>query len=260
LEGRQGGDICVLVRDHVDGRRVIRLMEKAGIPAVPAATQEPGYQEAVIVQTFHGSKGLEYPVVIMPFMDEGRFPNSKRLKRDRANLMADLKKARASSQVLAGLRKSRRGRLTRLWWVLLSAYLPSGELPKAPGLLARVARALFMAAEATWVRLWAGDIERSLVLREARARAFDDEILRVRPQALRTEALEEAASAWGDEARQTLAEERRLCYVAITRAQDRWVAIARSRGAASPFIANLPEDVVEWVGHEHNAEDGFKGF
>lgn len=260
--GRPPSDLCVLVRDHVDGRRVIRVLEEGGITAIPAGAEGHRDPMAVTVQTYHGAKGLEYPVVVMPFMDKGRFPNTKRLSRERRNLMADLEDSRAARRQLRQLRAARRRKLVRLWWVIQSAWLPPADRPPPRTLAGRLAYALAMGAERLWLWWWSGDIRRSLILREARARAWDGAIAAARPKALRWHALEEAAAAWGDEARALLAEERRLCYVAITRAKDQWVAVARSREAASPFIAGVGDDRIQWVetGGRAQAQEGFDGW
>ena len=241
--GRAPGDLCVLVRDHTDGRAALRAIEAAGAKAV-AAEGERLDPNAVTVQTFHASKGLEYPVVLLPFLEKGRFPGTRRLRRDRENLTFELEEARRAHHALRRLRRERRRALTQLYWILQSVCLPEVRWQQPPDRLGRVVRRLVLGFDAAWRWVWRRDLARTLDVRERQVQAAGAGIPAAWSRAWRRPALEEAAAAWGAEARQTLAEERRLCYVALTRAKDEVVVLASHKEKLSPFVTELPAGVV----------------
>lgn len=61
------GDIGVLVRSHGIGHEIANHLESHGI-----STDNPN---GVHVQTLHSSKGLEFPIVFMPALEQGRLPH-----------------------------------------------------------------------------------------------------------------------------------------------------------------------------------------
>jgi superfamily I DNA/RNA helicase len=61
------GDIGVLVRSHGIGHEIANHLESHGIST--------DNQNGVHVQTLHSSKGLEFPIVFMPALEQGRLPH-----------------------------------------------------------------------------------------------------------------------------------------------------------------------------------------
>ena len=60
-------DVAVLVRSHDIGHEIAMYLESYGI-----STDNPN---GVKVQTLHSSKGLEFPIVFMPALEQGRLPH-----------------------------------------------------------------------------------------------------------------------------------------------------------------------------------------
>jgi superfamily I DNA/RNA helicase len=236
---------AVLVRDHADAGDVARALIREGIPFT-RDLDHPG----VRLLTFHASKGLEFPVVLLPFLDLGRFPNTRRLARERVALRRRLREAKQAERLVARLERRvhgsspcpRRfmGLLHRLWH-------------RGTGRTTRRVRSGGAAGYFHRVRLWM----RELAERwpgwspdgpdaSSRAESLAKSLEKAREKAIWRPALERALS--GEEAEQeaSLAEERRLCYVAMTRAQDELWLFCERRAKCSEYLRGEAGRLVDW--------------
>ena len=83
--------------------------------------------------------------------------------------------------------------------------------------------------------LWSGPLHRTLARWETTLDAQEGPTSQLRPQVLRRPALQEAVAAWSAEEDSEVAEARRLCYVASTRARDELEPIPRSLEEGQPL-------------------------
>lgn len=204
LEQHRPEDIAILVRDHRDEAAIRRALKEGHLP-LAHALDTPGLR----VLTCHGAKGLEFPVVILPFMDREHFPNFKRLARDEQSLTRRLEQARLAKKDVRRLTPSR-------WQHWVWSWLERLPIPALHHVLQRqqqerTQRRLKAQTRAAWIPV-----------------------------------LEDALARWPAEREAALAEERRLCYVAMTRAQDALYLVCQQRQACSIFLAELPEGLVAW--------------
>ncbi len=234
--GRPLEELAVLVRDRYDGRAVARAGVRRGMRFTDCL-DGPG----VRLLTFHGSKGLEFPVVLIPFLDHRRFPNRRLLERSRDALKTRRKRARRAKRQVAGLRvrlalvgPEERGKtVSRRMWLRPSAW--------AGWVAALVHR---LRGEEN-VRRWRAAMEARLAAARQMARWYP--------------VLEEAWTRFPSEAQERLAEERRLCYVAMTRAKDELWLFCKDWRTRSEFLKGMPaclmdRQVINTMGE---CDDGF---
>lgn len=196
--------IAILVRDHKDEGLIRRALWKQRIPVAPSL-DTPGLR----LLTCHAAKGLEFPVVILPFMDHDHFPNFKRMEKEHRGLKRRLEQARLAEKQARALRpdtwrESMLSTLTHLPGPKLTQWLSVRQQTRAQ-------QRSKLLAKAAWVPV-----------------------------------LEQALKQWPEEHDAILSEERRLCYVAMTRAQDALYLVCERRDACSIFVSDVPEGLVEW--------------
>jgi len=204
-QGRPLAQIAGLVREHTDARAVERALIARGLPAVDSRDSGPN------ILTFHGSKGLEFPVVIIPFLNVGRFPSTDHLTHqhlDLRNRAAAIRKARFSL-LLHRLR-------ARFRWRLLRHLAHRRKRPRAS----------------------AGRRETMRHRRKHR--------IQLEREIAYGPVVEDALKAWPEERRERLAEERRLCYVAMTRASEELWLLCQHRATRSPFLSGLGRKLITW--------------
>lgn len=246
-QGRGGRDfaaMAILVRDHRDGRAIGRALTKEGVAFVESGTSpRPG---ACRIQTYHSAKGLEFTSVLLPFMEEGRFPGTRRVEQEKVALKMELASLEDAYRRYGGLRRSRRRILQQTLWALRAAYLSDQRLPRGRTSFERFVIGSFAWVGGLWKRFWARDLTRSLRAREKELGDVQGPLLELAAQAARYDALSDALEAFPKESQETLTEERRLFYVAITRAKEELVLFAPSRRGLSPFLRGLPRGLIDF--------------
>ncbi len=229
-EGRPLDALAVLVRDHFDGRLVRRAAHRRGIP-VTGSLEGKG----VRLLTLHGSKGLEFPVVLLPFLDHLRFPNRRLLARETAALKARRRRARKARREEAWLR-------VRLG---LAERAESGAGEESGG-ATRYGPLAWMA----WLEaaLWRALGEHRLARHQHELTLRFEE---AQKEAAWLPALDAAWRRLPLERQERLAEERRLCYVAMTRAQDELWLFCEDWDHRSEFLRAVPRRLLEKRVGEH---------
>ena len=61
-------DMAVLFRTNRHGEQIAQSLARSGVPASLSKKIDPG-EDTVKLLTFHSSKGLEFPVVVIPFLE-----------------------------------------------------------------------------------------------------------------------------------------------------------------------------------------------
>lgn len=218
--GRGLMDIAVLVRDHADGAAIRRALERQKIPVSRGAE---GY--GVKVLTYHSSKGLEFPIVMLPFLDRGRFPATFRLQKQRADLHSRLARARLAARRLGVVSPSSPALSLRpISW--------TSRLVEWGGKL--------LCRRWSPFRRWGDSWREHRRQAQAQLRKQDE----VEVQWLSV--LQKAHAEWPQELKAIHAEERRLCYVAMTRAREGLWMFCHSRAKCSEFLHAVPQALMEW--------------
>lgn len=205
--------LAVLLRERRHLEQVLSYLRAAKIPT--RQEEDPPETRGVRLMTLHASKGLEFPVVILPRFDRGHFPGTRKLKQHEQGLLMRLTRARRAERLLK--QAARQQQLLAWLHRLLSTF---GKLGK------HLSQTLALPLS-RWHRTHASK------LAEAEALAPWHPVLT------------RAWQAWPQERLAQLSEERRLCYVAMTRAQDRLWLISTSWHQRSPYLDEVAAERVE---------------
>lgn len=224
--GRGLPDIVVLVRNHRCAAVIRKALLLAGIPA---SLGLEGY--GVRLLTYHGSKGLEFPVVLMPFMDEDIFPPQQALVKQEQWLKTRL----TASQQAARRLKVAHNPLVKLEHRLERELLQAVSRSWSPPLV-------FLGNHlgGPWLSKRLQErLKQRQVQRQARKNR--DEALQSWEAPVR-----EALQVWPHEKQAILAEERRLCYVAMTRARDELWLFCQDPAHCSDFLKHMPGSMLQF--------------
>lgn len=212
--------MAVLVRERRDIRRIGAALSRFDVPWTSGPEQA-----GIRIATRHAAKGLEFAVVILPFLDHISFPQIGKLHAERLQLKRRLKKARRAKRRLA-LR-----RLLASFGFLDDQSVQNderGHAPKSTG---------------------APSTHRNPLLQDDLDSLHGDSFF---PPSSCHEAaqwiasLQQALERFPDEFKLALEEERRLFYVSITRARDELYMICARKRAVSPFLNRLGKDAFRW--------------
>lgn len=219
LELRRGHPpeaVAVLLRERRQLEQVHRVLTEAQIPV--QREDDPPETRGVKLMTLHGSKGLEFPVVILPLFDRGQFPGTRKLRQHEQGLLMRLHRARRAEKLLWRVQQTQK----------LVGWLCGSLEPLGP--LGRKLRHWLDRRLSRWLDKQAGQ------LREA------EKLAPWKPVLTRT------WQEWPQERRAQLSEERRLCYVAMTRAQDRLWLISSGWKQRSPYLDTVAPERVAGLG------------